>query len=782
MLRLAFTLSLGLLTVGLFAQNPKLDSLRQRAAALPDGKEKSATLLAFAKGSMSHAPKTAFEAADEAVRISKKIGDAESVVKGRVAQSEFYRQAFQYAEAQRHSDEAIRWAEQAGDSLLLATALFEKAACFESEGKMAENVRVSERALGISEKKGRKPTFLAGRYCKLGTDLRNVGEFDRALDYCRRGLALYQQHKVPAGECYALTGISLIYAKMGDYAQALEMEEKSLAVSQKSGDQYRQAVSYHNIGEWHFRLGNFEKALEASRQISALNHLLQDIAADIELYKLRGRIFYAMHDMKQAQSNYEKALDIALRMKNPFITAGVWRDMTPVLIELKQTQRVETSLRALLQDLAGTSDSLQMPRIRMALGEVKAAQGAMDEAAAIFTEAAAWYEKKEMLFESGEASVKLADMQLRANQPDQALATARRSLASFEKARSKTDIAAAHLLLYRAYKQKADYANALLHHEQHFLYLDSVKTQDLRRRLAEERVKQNVEDIEAERARAERETQLLATRNRLYLALGAVLLAALLVGAYLFWKLQKAKNLLAAQHLQLAQLNQTKDKFFGIIAHDLRSPLAAFQGVGEQFAYFLEKGDTAKLHKISALLTQSAASLSGLLDNLLSWALLNRGMIPYHPEPLALADAVAENFQVYEYAAAAKGIRLLNQAPPHIRVKADRNALLAILRNLVGNAVKFTPAHQDGCVSVGCEERDGKVFITVNDTGTGIAAEKLDRLFDLEKRPERGTAGEKGAGLGLLLCRELVELHKGVLRVFSTAGQGATFEFSLPTT
>lgn len=781
MLRLTFTLTLGLLVCWLSAQNPKLDSLRQRAAALPENKEKAITLVAFARESMSDTPEAAFEAANEAVRIAQKIGDAESGVRGRVAQSEFYRQTFRYPEAHRHSDEAIRWAEQAGDSLLLATALFQKAVCFESEGKMAENIRVSERALGISEKKGQKPTFLASRYCKLGMDLRFVGAFDRALDYCRRGLAIYRQRNYPAGECYALTGLSLIYGQMGNYAQALEMEEQSLAVAQKSGDQYRQAVSYLNIGDWHFRLGNLEKALETSRQISALNYLLKDPNADLELYKLRGRIFHAMRDVEQAQVNYQKALDIALTMKNPFFTAGVWRDMTPVLIELKQTQRAETALRALLQDLAGTRDTLQIPRIRMALGEVKAAQGAWDEAATLFTEAAAWYEKKEMLLESGEASTKLAEMYLRANQPDQARATARQSLACFEKTGSKTDIAAAHLLLSRACKQKADYANALLHHEQHVLYLDSVKTQDLRRRLAEERVKQNVEALEAERERAEREARLLATQNRLYLALGAVPLAALLAGAFLFWRLRKAKNLLASQHLQLAQLNQTKDKFFGIIAHDLRSPLAAFQGVGEQFAYFLEKGDTGKLHKISGLLTRSAAGLSSLLDNLLSWALLNRGTMPCQPERIHLADAVAETFQIYEHAAAAKGIRLLSTVPPHTRVQADRNALLAILRNLVDNAVKFTPAHQNGSVSVGCEERDGKVFITVNDTGTGIAAEKLDRLFDLEKRPERGTFGEQGAGIGLLLCRELVELHQGTLQVLSTTGQGTTFVFSLPT-
>lgn len=300
MLRLAITLSLGLLIGGLSAQKSKMDSLRQRAAALPDGEEKAATLNAFARGSMGDAPQAAFEAANEAaneaVRMAQKIGDTKNVVNGLLAQSEFYRLSFRHAESHRASDEGIRLAEQARDSVLLASALFQKGISLEVEGQLEEAIRYSERALGISEKIGRPPLFMAGRYAKLGMDLRSIGEFDRALDYCRRGLALYRQHKLPAGECYALSGLSLIYGQMGDYAKALEMEQQSLEVAQKSGDQYRQAVAYHNIGDWQFHLGNFEDALETTRRISALNHLLKDPNGDIELFKLRGRIFQAMRD------------------------------------------------------------------------------------------------------------------------------------------------------------------------------------------------------------------------------------------------------------------------------------------------------------------------------------------------------------------------------------------------------------------------------------------------------------------------------------------------------
>ncbi len=762
------------------AQTSNTDSLQQRAATLPPGEEKVATLLALARAQESGNLEQALATAKTAAQLAKDLRFTEGRVQAWLAQSGLYRKDFNYDAAHRACDQAIQLAGQSRDSLLLSDALFEKGFCYFFEGKHQECNASRERAIAISEKTGREPAFLAAQYARLGSNLRNTGEFDKALAFCNRGLELYRQLNIPAGEFFALTQLSLVYAKMGDNQKALKLGELSLKLARESREPYRQVVALHNICDWNLRLGNLETALRLTQQLDTLNHLLANPDADIEFYKLRGRIFYAMKDADQALVNYNKALAIGIKMKNPYILTGVWEDMTPPLLERNLAAQAEAGLQDLLRKLEATKDTVATNRIRLTLGKVKENQGNLETAAALYNGAATWYAQKGMLQECGEAYAELAEIHLRAGQARQALEAAVEGLAFFEKTHSKIAIANAHQLLYRGYKQQADFANALLHFEQSSTYLDSVKTEDLRRRLAEERVKQNVEEVEAEKVHAEHEARLLATQNRLYLALGLTLLALLVAGAYFFWKLRVAKNQLNTQNIQLAQLNQTKDKFFSIIAHDLRSPLTAFQSVGEQLNFYLEKGNLPKLHQISDLLSRSAASLSALLDNLLSWALLNRGMIPYHPEPVAIGTVVAENFEVYEHAATAKGIRLESQVPENLLVQADPNALQAILRNLIGNAIKFTPSGQNGVVTVGCTQRDNNVFITVNDTGTGIAAEKLDKLFSLEKRPERGTAGEKGAGLGLVLCKELVEMNKGLLRVFSTKGRGASVEFSLP--
>jgi signal transduction histidine kinase len=454
--------------------------------------------------------------------------------------------------------------------------------------------------------------------------------------------------------------------------------------------------------------------------------------------------------------------------------------MTPSLIALGQTDKAEKGLRTAIKALEVNKDTITLESLNIQLGDVMIAQKDYETAKSIFNKVAEWYGFKSMYLESAQVYEKLAEIYLKTQQTDEALNAGQKNLALCEKTRSKTAIADAHHLLYRIYKELGDFPSALYQHEAYFLLLDSVKTIDLRRRLSEERVKQNVEDLEDEKKRVERESALLLVRNRLYLTLGAMLLLVLIFGSYLYSQLRKTRKKLDRQNQKLTHLNQEKDKFFSIIAHDLRSPLAAFQGVGAQLKYCLEKGNFTMLDKISDMLTKSAANLSGLLDNLLSWALLNRGMIPYHPEPLNLHNTVADTFQIYENAAATKGIHLENKVLPDISVQADSNGLQAILRNLVGNAIKFTPAGHNGLVSVSSEVEADKISITVQDTGTGMSAEKLDKIFTLEKRSDRGTAGEKGAGLGLLLCKELVELHQGVLKVQSTEGKGTSFVFSMP--
>jgi two-component system sensor histidine kinase/response regulator len=243
--------------------------------------------------------------------------------------------------------------------------------------------------------------------------------------------------------------------------------------------------------------------------------------------------------------------------------------------------------------------------------------------------------------------------------------------------------------------------------------------------------------------------------------------------------LLEEKNLaLQQQTVQLEDLNASKDKFFSIIAHDLKSPLSSFLG----FADILEILPTKTQDQVEEIVGQfrtSAKNLFALLENLLTWSRLQRGMVEYLPQALNIKDFVARNVNLLSPNAAQKQITLHNRVLQGIVVSADLYMLDAVIRNLLSNAIKFTGA--GGAVEISATVAEAMVTVAVADTGMGIPEEKLGKLFRIDaKFKHRGTAGEAGTGLGLILCKEFVEKNGGSIRVESQLGKGATFFFTLP--
>ncbi|MEM6773093.1 MAG: HAMP domain-containing sensor histidine kinase, partial [Bacteroidota bacterium] len=170
--------------------------------------------------------------------------------------------------------------------------------------------------------------------------------------------------------------------------------------------------------------------------------------------------------------------------------------------------------------------------------------------------------------------------------------------------------------------------------------------------------------------------------------------------------------------------------------------------------------------------------LSGLLDNLLQWALLQTGNAPYQPENLHLAALTEEAVDLYEQAAELKQVELITTIPNHLIIKADPRALLSVIRNLVNNAIKFTPS--GGKVTLTARSVGRDIILEIKDTGIGMSSMQQKKLFDLSVTSLPGTAGERGSGLGLLLCQELVVQNGGKIRLDSKEGTGSTFTIHLP--
>ena len=243
--------------------------------------------------------------------------------------------------------------------------------------------------------------------------------------------------------------------------------------------------------------------------------------------------------------------------------------------------------------------------------------------------------------------------------------------------------------------------------------------------------------------------------------------------------IRRQQQLIQEQCAALQTLNASKDTFFSIIAHDLRNPFSGFVSMTELLEQQLESWKPEQVKQVVSELRKSAERLFALLENLLTWSRLQRGVMEYRPEPAILCYLVERSVALLNQLATQKDIHLRNLIDPSILVFVDVAMMDTVMRNLISNALKFTPA--GGSVTLSASQDDQLVAIAISDTGIGIPAEKIPLLFRIDaKYQRRGTAGEPGTGLGLKLCQELLERHGGQIRVESEVGKGACFTCTLP--
>lgn len=231
--------------------------------------------------------------------------------------------------------------------------------------------------------------------------------------------------------------------------------------------------------------------------------------------------------------------------------------------------------------------------------------------------------------------------------------------------------------------------------------------------------------------------------------------------------------------MKLKVLNDTKDKFFGIIAHDLKNPFGSLLGASEYLYKEIDKHDTRKAQKLSKILYDSSKNAYDILANLLDWSRSQSGSLEFNPGSLNLYDIVNRNIQLAGVQAAGKEVEVNIRLEEGFQCFADPNMLNTVLRNLLTNAIKFTPS--GGEVTIAATRNEEGVEVTVSDNGLGIPEEDLDKLFRIDvKYVNTGTNNEKGTGLGLILCKEFIEYHGGKIWVESRLNEGSTFHFLLP--
>ena len=246
-------------------------------------------------------------------------------------------------------------------------------------------------------------------------------------------------------------------------------------------------------------------------------------------------------------------------------------------------------------------------------------------------------------------------------------------------------------------------------------------------------------------------------------------------------KLRVENAELKEMYEQQSALNFSKTKFFQIIAHDLRAPFHGLLGFSEVLAQERDSLDESSIQNIADYLSDTAQSTYNLLESLLNWAMAEGGRFEYHPINFDLNQSAKIVCSVLNSLAVKKNIQLLNEIPTGLKVNADINMITSVAQNLVSNALKFTNTDGQGKVILRAEERDEFIRFSVQDTGLGMNQNQVANIFEQQiKVSIKGTAGEQGTGLGLVLCKRFVDLNHGSISVHSKEGEGTLFVVDLP--
>jgi PAS domain S-box-containing protein len=241
----------------------------------------------------------------------------------------------------------------------------------------------------------------------------------------------------------------------------------------------------------------------------------------------------------------------------------------------------------------------------------------------------------------------------------------------------------------------------------------------------------------------------------------------------------QSENEVRRYSAELKTLLAEKDKFFSIIAHDLKSPMSGLLALSNMFAEEAENMTMKELQEVASAMCKSTERLHILLENLLHWALVQQGLMSFSPKQLNLHELVLASIESMRSIADLKRITIQNNTPEKLEIMADQSMITTVVRNIVSNALKYTDS--GGSVTISGFHNGEMVEVAVQDTGTGLDQQTQANLFVLDRKTTQpGTQGEHGTGLGLILCKEFIEKHGGEIRVESKVGQGTTFFFTLP--
>lgn len=609
------------------------------------------------------------------------------------------------------------------------------------------------------------------------SELTQDSEPIKAVNYGEKALELLEQVNDPSLHVRVLLSLTWASHYIGKYETALDYGHKAEKLAIDMKDKRLLGVVYNHIARIYNLLGFLDRSLEYALEALEWSEKAADKQNTAEAYKNIGNVFNGMKNNKLALDFYQKSMQVWEKLGDK---KGLARALNNIGLIYQQSGQYKKALEYYQKALALTEE------IDWQLGQI-----------AVLTNIATIYSNTGENKRSLKYDLKTLEI---ARQMGQKRAIASllnnigvdyRKLDQYEKA-----LGYVHQALAIAKEIKNKESLRIFYEELLYIYAaikDSEKTfyyylkyKATRDEILSEESQKNISQLWTkfitEKKEKQLERQKLIRNLLIVLFLLVLILAGVIFNRYSIKK--KAEKRLKESEKKLRAMNMSKDKLFSIIAHDLGSPL---NSILLSSGYLEKKYQTMAEEEVKEFLHQiyeNSGYLAKLLDNLLQWAISQLGKMEVEPETLDLNQLTGDTIELMKPSAREKHIHLACQINKNTFAWADKRMVETIMRNLVSNAVKYS--YQEGKVNISSQSNGDFLEVSVADTGVGIPGDRLNHLFDsYVYNSTRGTAGEQGTGLGLVLCKELVEKNRGSIRVESYTNSepftGTRVTFTLPT-
>jgi signal transduction histidine kinase len=617
------------------------------------------------------------------------------------------------------------------------------------------------------------PDQVASAYKYLGATYFYEGDLANAEKYFTKSLEIASRNRLDEQKAAVANNLGIVKTQKGEYEEAIKYYNQALEYYETKRKSEEIGMIVLNIGNIHYNTEDFEKALEYFLEvveIASQNGVKPTLAM---AYNNIGNIYEHMDSLEKSLKYHELSYQIKLEFNDKRGIANSLNSMAAIHRKMKDNKEALKKAKLALKYQIEINDNQGIITSKNTIGKIYFSDQKPDSGVQYLQESLNLSENLGFFEYMKDNLLTLSDHYEKTGNFEDAhkfykrYIAVRDSIMTIEEKRSLTESAA---------KFETDQMKKVIKHLQEesksketiqlmlivFIFLVIfvafiIYLQFRTKAKANEMLEEKTKEIEHQKKEFEQlNSQLVKSNNKL---------------------ISLNENLLISQK-ELKETNATKDKFFSIIAHDLKNSIAAFLTSSELITHYYDKLDKERiLHQLNRM-NSGAMNLRMLLENLIQWANSKTGRLKPDFEEIDIKKIVDQSVSINEHGALNKSISITKNLAEGITGLADPNMLKTVIRNLISNAIKFTEI--GGTIDISSKQVDNKIIISIKDSGVGMSRQEIDMLFKLESNfKKKGTNNEAGTGLGLIICKEFVEYNKGSLIVDSEIGKGSRFDIIL---